>query len=455
VSAVDARTRLDRLEELRRLEVAKLTNRPPRRLEPHQVAPPGQWYLWLLMAGRGAGKTEACAAYFDKFMRTNPGFRGGIIGPTIGDVFQACIHGPSGLLAINPRVRLRSGGGGTEARWTNGSVAALFGTHSLDDVNRLRAGGNRHIYWCEELAAWRYLQEAWQEGLDYGLRLGTWPHAIASTTPKTRPFLKALMADPETIVTRASTFDNPHLPDAQKERLRVRYQDTRLGRQELYGEYIDEVEGALWTLDTLLKCHVDPADEKVPDMRRVVVAVDPSGGDSEGNDEQGIVVAGHGVDGDFYVLADRSCKLSPDGWGRRTVAAYDEFKADVIAWEANFGGEMVAATVKVAAQAMEVYVNTKKVTASRGKVARAEPIAALYEQGRVHHVAPKDEPFEEMEEQMRTWTPDTGWSPDRMDALVWALTELSAGPQPVPMRTYRTQARIPTGDDRFGIGIGI
>lgn len=442
----DLALRLERLEELRALQVANATGGTPWKPLPHQVPPSGDWYLWLTLAGRGAGKTDSCASYMDRFMRRNPGARAGIIAPTLGDAAEACVYGASGLMAHNPTLRLRSRAGGTHVVWPNGSEAKLFGAYTKEDVERLRAGGNRHLYWCEELAAWRNLKDAW-ENMELGLRMGEHPHIVASTTPRTRPFLKQLMTAPDTALTRATIDDNPYLPARQRARLLARYKGTRLERQELLGEYIEDVEGALWTFETIENCRVGVAD--VPDLVRVVEGVDPSGGDEDGNDEQGIVIAGKGVDGEYYVLADRSCKLSPDGWGKRAVAAGVEFRADRIVCETNFGGDMVVATVKVAAAALEVEVSVKKISASRGKVARAEPIAALYEQARVHHVGAD---MEQLESQLRNWTPDSGWSPDRMDALVWAMTELVEGHTPKPMRVVSAKGRITTQHDRFAGG---
>ena len=442
----EAAVKLERLETLRALQVAKATGREAWSPEPYQVAPEGRWYLWVLLAGRGAGKSSACAAYFDRFLRQNAGARGAIVAPTLGDAAESCLYGPWALLAHNPTIRVRARLGGTRLFWPNGSEAIILGAHSRDDVERQRAAGNRDLIWAEEVAAWRYLRETW-ENMELGLRESEWPHIVASTTPKTRPFLRSLLEDPETVVTRAATFDNPHLPEAQKERFRARWAGSRWERQELYGEYVEDVEGALWTFETIEASRVGP--DSVPDMARVVVGVDPSGGDEDGNDEQGIVVAGKGVDGDFYVLSDRSCKLSPDGWGKRTVAAGVEFRADRIVCEANFGGDMVVANVKVAAAALDVEVAVKKISASRGKAARAEPIAALYEQGRVHHVGTG---LEALESQMRNWTPESGWSPDRLDAAIWACTELVEGHTPKPMRVLQPTGRIKTAADRFAPG---
>jgi phage terminase large subunit-like protein len=386
---------------------------------PHQRPPDGDWDLWLLLAGRGAGKTDAAAHFTNEHMKGPPclpgipgGHRIAIIAPTLGDATEACVNGPSGIRKHNPSVRLVNTIGGTFVRWPSGAEAKLFGAFTPEDVERLRAGGNRCFAWAEELAAWRFLDACWDH-LQFGLRIGPHPRVVASTTPKPKKLLKTLLADPTTKITRATTDDNPNLPETFKRRLE-KYRGTRLGRQEIGGELLEDVAGALWTYAML--------DDRraAPDLARVVVAVDPSGGSDVENDEQGIGAAGLGVDARGYVLADRSCKLSPDGWGRRAVQAYLDFEADVVVYEKNFGGDMVAAVIKTAARAMGVTVNTKAVHASRGKAVRAEPISALYEQKKVSHV----EVFPELEEELTSWTRESGRSPNRLDWLVWALTEL-------------------------------
>jgi predicted phage terminase large subunit-like protein len=251
--------------------------------------------------------------------------------------------------------------------------------------------------------------------MEFGLRLGEWPRIVASSTPKPRKRYLAIRGDERTIRTGASTMVNPHLAQNVRDALLERYAGTRLGRQELDAEILLDVPGALWTYAMFEQRGAQPDD-----LARVVVAVDPSGGSDAEADEQGIGVAAKGADGRCYVLADRSCRLSPDGWGRRAVQAYLDFKADRLVYERNFGGDMVEAVIQTAARAMGVQVNTKAVTASRGKRVRAEPIAALYEQGKVTHC----EVFPELEEQMTIWTPESGKSPDRLDWLVWALTDL-------------------------------
>lgn len=389
-------------------------------LEPHQQPPPGDWSLWLLMAGRGAGKTEACSRYFARYMRSHPGSRGRIIAPTFGDAVESCISGPSGLQAMDPDVRWQpTAPGGAKVAWPNGSEAVVIGTPTAREVERLRAAGNRHIDWWEEMAANPMLAEAWDQA-QLGLRLGDRPHTIASTTPRTRPKLRQIIADERTVVTRATSDANPHLSQRWRDELERAYGGTRLARQEIGGELLEDVEGALWTLALLDHGRVDW--DAVPDLVRVVVGVDPSGGAGE----QGIVVAGIAIDGHCYVLDDRSCQLSPRGWGQRAVKAFDDWKADRIIVERNFGGDMAEATVA----GVDHEVPVDMVTASRGKALRAEPVANLYgdpddveaSRPRVHHVRGAD--LAQLEDQQTTWTPFEGWSPDRLDALVWAITAL-------------------------------
>ena len=399
---------------------------------PHQVAPDGDWDLWLLLAGRGAGKTDAAAHYTDGHMTGPPclpgipgGHRAAIIAPTLGDATEACVNGPSGLRRHNPSVRLVNRLGGTFVVWPSGAEAKLFGAHGPDDVERLRAGGNRCFSWAEELMAWPKLEQCWDH-MQFGLRIGRHPRAVASTTPKPRKLLRELIEAPTTAVTRATTDDNPHLPEPYRRRLE-RYRGTRLGRQEIGGELLEDVVGALWTYDRFVHAAVPD------DLVRVVVAVDPSGGSDPENDEQGIGAVGLGADGRGYVLADRTCRLSPDGWGRRAVQLYVDVAADAVVGEANFGGDMVEAVVRNAAKALEVTALTyKPVHASRGKAVRAQPVAQLYEQGRVSHC----DVFEELEAELTSWTPESGRSPNRLDWLVWALTELMVKEPPPERRVY-------------------
>jgi phage terminase large subunit-like protein len=246
-----------------------------------------------------------------------------------------------------------------------------------------------------------------------GLRLGTDPRVVVATTPRPIALLRELAADPLTRVTRGSTFDNrANLAPAYLDQILTKYQGTQIGRQELYAKLLDEAPGALWKRADIERHRVKAA----PALLRIVVAVDPAATSGERADDTGIVEAGKAKDGQGYVLADLTCHKSPDGWAREVVKAYHEWKADRIVVETNHGGEMVTATIRQ----VDRNVPIKTVTASRGKMVRAEPISALYEQGRVHHVGA----FPALEDQLVNWTPDSGTSPDRLDALVWALTEL-------------------------------
>ena len=274
------------------------------------------------------------------------------------------------------------------------------------------------VHNCDELAKYRYARETW-DMLQFTMRSGPDPRVFVTTTPRPIPVIKEIVADAKTVITRGSTFDNrANLPKQFLDNLRTRYEGTRLGRQELSAEILDDIPGALWTRDMIDAARVRCA---LPDMQRVVVAVDPSGtrGGSDDGDSIGIVVAGRGVDGRAYVLADRTCKLSPDGWARRAVDAYKEFKADRIIAERNFGGAMVEHVIRT----IDRNVSYSEVVASRGKVIRAEPVAALYEQKRVSHIGE----LSALEDQMCQMAGD-GYSgegsPDRVDALVWAMTEL-------------------------------
>lgn len=380
---------------------------------PSQLTPPGNWYVWMILAGRGWGKTRTGAEDMAHYALEHPGSRLAVVAPTAAAARDVCVEGESGLARILPdgavRAWNRSMG---ELVLSNGSRFKLF---SADEPERLR-GYQHHRAWCDELAAWSY-PEAFDQLL-FGLRLGDDARVIITTTPKPTSLIRNLLQREGVHITRGSTFENEaNLAPAALEQLRARYEGTRTGRQELYAEVLEDVEGALWS-HTL----IDQARVKThPDLVRVAVGVDPSGGSEEGNAEQGIIVAGLGQDGDGYVLADYSCRLSPDGWGRRVVQAYTDHMADLILVERNFGGDMARATIETAARAMGTTVPIQDVVASRGKALRAEPIAALYEQGRVHHVGG----MAMLEDQMTTWVPGiTSESPDRLDALVWAGTEL-------------------------------
>lgn len=358
-----------------------------------------------------------------------------LVGATAADVRDVMIDGPAGIVNISPSyARPTYEPSKRRVTWPNGAYAIAF---SAEEPDRLR-GPQHAAAWCDELAAWSYATDTW-DMLQFGMRIGIKPRTIVTTTPRPIPVVRRLMRDPRTVVTRGSTKDNAaNLSPSFYETLRAKYEGTRLGRQELDGELLDDLPGALWTRETIERAY-HPFEEPVPEWTRVVIGVDPSGSDDETGNMQGIVVAARGEDGRCYVLADKSTSASPDAWGRAVVKLFEAYQADRVVAEANYGGEMVKHVIKTAAKAHGVDADTvpvTMVTASRGKHIRAEPIAALYEQGRVRHCGT----FAELEEQMTLITGE-GWqgdgSPDRLDALVWAVTALMLGAEPSQPRVRR------------------
>jgi phage terminase large subunit-like protein len=382
---------------------------------PHQVPPDGLWNVWLLMAGRGAGKTDAGAHYVDAHANGPaclPGktpHRIAIVSTTHDDAVDTCVRGESGLLNVNRRIRFRPGAQLTaDLTWPNGAEAALFGTFAPEDVERFR-GPQHCLVWGDEVASWRKLEEAW-DMIQFGLRLGSHPHIVLTTTPKGRRKFLEIMREAGTITVTARTDDNPALPFERREALYRKYGGTTIGRQELNAEILTEVAGALWK-----RAMIEMTRAPMPDLTRIVVAIDPSATSTESADECGIVVAGINIMGHGFVLEDLTQRTDPASWAAIAIGAYRRWKADRVIAETNNGGEMVGLVI----HSLDSSVSYKAVTASRGKQTRAEPISALYEQGKVHHVGS----FELLEDQMCQWIPGEK-SPDRMDALVWALTEL-------------------------------
>jgi len=373
----------------------------------NQKPPEGEWAIWAIVAGRGFGKTRTGAETVRSWVR-NFAFVN-LIGATADDARDIMVQGESGLLAICPRhERPRYLPSKRRLDWPNGAKSLIF---TADEPERLR-GKQHNKLWCDEVCAWRY-PEAYEQAM-LGLRIGALPQAIVTTTPKPVRLLKELMADAGTVTTRGTTYDNrAHLAPGFYSRIIGRYEGTRLGRQELNAEVLEDVEGALWSNSLIEASRVKVA----PEMSRIVVAVDPAVTSGEDADETGMIVAGLGVDGHAYVLHDLSCRLSPNGWAERAVKAFREFRADRIIAEVNNGGDLVENVIRV----IDRHVPYRAVHASRGKVKRAEPVSALYEQGRVHHVGV----FADLETQMCSFVPDSlEGSPDRVDALVWALTDL-------------------------------
>lgn len=383
---------------------------------PEQLPPEGDWSTWLIISGRGWGKTRTGAEWLAWQAVANPGTRWAIVAATFGDARDTCVEGDSGLLKILQRYGQvkkwnRSLG---EIQMNNGSLVKLF---SADEPDRLR-GPQFHGAWCDELAAWKYMDSFDQ--LQFGLRLGTDPKTLITTTPRPIPIIQQLVRrnDGSVAVTRGATFDNAkNLAPAALAQLRARYEGTRLGRQELFGEVLNDIEGALWGMSSIESARMtqDYFDEDVRIVRRVI-AVDPAITSHEDSDETGIVVASRDADGHLYVEGDFSMKGRPDEWARRVVALFDEYECDAAVIEVNQGGDMVESTLRTVRNTLSI----RKVRASKGKRLRAEPISALYEQGRVHHIGKLDK----LEDQMCSWSPDDAKSPDRLDALVWACNDL-------------------------------
>lgn len=380
---------------------------------PDQLPPPGPWRTWLFLGGRGAGKTRAGAEWIRKQAGgCDPPARIALIGETYADVRDVMIDGVSGLLSVHPRAE-RPAWQASRRRlvWPNGTIAQAF---SAEEPDGLR-GPQFDLAWADELCKWRYAETCW-DMLQFALRLGAAPRALVTTTPRPSPLLQRLMAADDSAVTHARTRDNRFLPPAFLAAVEKKYGGTRLGRQELDGEMIADRDDALWRRDSIETTRLETA----PDLRRIVVAVDPATSSGPASDATGIVAAGRGADGRGYVLEDATlASAKPDVWAGRAVALYHGLKADALIAEANQGGDMVAAVIA----AVDPSIVVSKVHATRGKYVRAEPIAALYAQRRVSHVGR----FAALEDEMCDFGPDglSGRrSPDRVDALVWALTAL-------------------------------
>ncbi len=380
-----------------------------------QEPPLGDWATWLILAGRGFGKTRAGTAWIDGLATARPGIRLALVGATIADARSIMVEGESGILAANPRVAFRPAMRRLE--WPGGSTALLY---SAEEPGSLR-GPSLQAAWGDEAARWPD-GPAMLANLRMALRLGTTPQLLLTTTPLPLKWLKDLSVAPDVVVTRGRSADNAGaLPAAFLAGLTRDYGGTALGRQELDGEFVEDREGALWTRARLDACRIAVA----PPLVRVVVGVDPPAGAGARADACGIVVAGLDANGRGVVLADRTVQgLDPAGWARATVAAYDDYNADLVIAEVNNGGAMVTATLR----GIDDRLNVRAVHASAGKVARAEPVAGLYTAGKVSHVGS----LGLLEDELCNLGTGGGWfgasrSPDRADALVWALTDLMLG----------------------------
>ena len=395
----------------------------PDQLPPEPADASEPWRVWLILGGRGAGKTRTGAEWIrhkalglpfhDADQGREPAMRIALVGETLAEVRRVMVEGSSGLLAIHAdHERPHFESSKQQLTWPNGAVAQIF---SADNPDSLR-GPQFECAWCDEIAKWREAESAW-DMLQFGLRLGPAPQVTVTTTPRPIALLQTLLLDPSCVITRASTHDNAaHLAPSFIAEMTRRYAGTVLGRQELMGEIIADQSGALWRRDWIEASRIKAA----PELTRVVVALDPPVTATATSDACGIVVAGLGTDGRAYVLADRTLQgREPHVWARAAIALYHDVKADRIVAETNQGGDLVVSVLRQ----IDGSVPVKKVHATRGKWLRAEPVAALYAEGRIAHVGT----FDKLEDQMCSFGADGlrgGRSPDRLDALVWAITEL-------------------------------
>ena len=380
----------------------------------------GDWRVWLLMAGRNFGKTLAGAQWVTTMARAVPGAQIALVGASVDEVVKVMIEGPSGLVATarhdEPVTWVPTLG---TLRFHSGATAFVY---SAAAGEKLR-GPEHHFAWADELAKWDKADICW-DNLMMGLRLGERPRAMVTTTPRPVPVMRRIRALDGFVETGGRSADNPHASDAFNRWAAATYQGTRLGRQELDGMLFEDVERALWTRETLEKARA----ARVPEMKRVVVGVDPPAGTQ--GDACGIVVCGQGEDGVAYVLADCTVAgLRPEGWARAVARAAEAWEADRVVAEKNQGGDMVESVLEAADSALPVRL----VSASRGKAARAEPVAARFETGKAKLAGC----FPELEDELAGLTDAGGYvgpgsSPDRADAMVWAMAELDVPPDPVP-----------------------
>lgn len=379
-----------------------------------QQSPLGEWDGWLIIAGRGWGKTRVGAETVRAEVESSRSKRIGLIAETSADGRDVIVEGESGILACSPPWnRPVYEPSKRRLTWPNGAIATLYDAREPDQLR----GPQHDFIWFDELAKYRYADAVFDQAM-FGLRLGDTPRWIVTTTPRPIALIRRLLVQSGVRVTRGRSADNlSNISGTYQRNVIDRYKGTRLGRQELDAEILDDVPGALWSRRSLDEARVHTA----PALIRIVVGVDPAASSGEAANENGIIVAGIAANGHAYIIEDWSLRGSPDEWARKAVAAYRKHDADALIAESNQGGEMVSAVIKSVAD-----IPVKLVRATRGKYVRAEPVSALYEQGRVHHAGV----MPELEDQMISFTPERaadrsdGYSPDRVDALVWALTEL-------------------------------
>lgn len=397
---------------------------------PNQVPPPGDWIGWLVLAGRGWGKTRVGLEFVRGEVEAGRAGRVALVAETSADGRDVIVEGESGLLAISPPwMKPVYESSKRRVTWPNGAIATLYDAREPDQLR----GPQHDLALLDELAKYRYAQAVWDNLLP-GLRLGTHPRWVATTTPRPIPLIKGLIRDPHVVTTRGKSTENlANLAATFKTAVIDRYAGTRLGRQELDAEILDDVPGALWVRRNLDENRVD----KAPPLKRIVVGVDPAATGNENSNETGIIVCAIDALNRGFVLDDWSVRGSPDVWARRTVAAFRRYEADKVIVEVNQGGDMVRSVL----QSVDPNLPIEEVRASKGKYVRAEPVAALYEQGRICHVGA----WADLEDQMTSFTPERaadrsdGFSPDRVDALVWAFSALfpSMIAKIAPAQTYQ------------------
>ena len=384
---------------------------------PNQIAPDGNWTTWLILAGRGFGKTRTGAEWIRERVESGLSKRIALIGKTPADVRDVMIEGESGLLNISPPYNMPTyEPSKRRLTWDNGAIAQTFSSYEPDQLR----GSQFDTAWADEMASWEYPEETW-DNLMFALRLGEKPQVCVTTTPKPLQLLINLRDAKTTVLTKGTSYDNrENLNQQFFDSILSKYKNTRLGMQEIYAEILEESDNAMWKREWLDegRLEVGPGD-----LERVVVAIDPAVTSKKTSDETGIIVAGKDSEGKFYVLNDSSARYTPSAWSEKAIMLYNQYECDKIIAEVNNGGQLVEHTLRTQSE----NVPYKSVHASRGKRTRAEPIASLYEQGKVHHVGN----LERLENQLCNWEANSGDpSPDRLDALVWALSELSGSGNP-------------------------
>jgi phage terminase large subunit-like protein len=422
----------------------KFYSRPNQQIPPDDAIP-GGWSFWMIDAGRGFGKTRVGAETVRIWVRTNRIVN--LAGPTTDDIRKTMVDGQAGssIMEVCPKnERPIYEPSNRRLVWPNGAVSNLL---SAEEPERFR-GPQCHKFWADELAAWKYAEEAWDLAM-MGLRLGENPQAVITTTPKPTKLIKQILKDPRTFVTRGTTYENrANLSAKFFEHIIAKYEGTRLGRQELNAELLDDNPTALWRRAEIDALRV----KKAPPLRRVAIGVDPAVSAKADSDDTGII--GVGVDHQwpphFYVMDDRTGNYRPREWAEQVVAGAKNLGADRVIGEVNNGGDLVEANLRT----VDISIPYRAVHASRGKTARAEPVAALYEQGRVHHVGAMGA----LEDEMCDWDPSVDpkqqKSPNRMDALVWAIWELAELGKPEPMEgvvEYEEDVTISNSLDEFDL----